>query len=135
MNTKYHIVSKRKTTISRIYMRKKKNNNNYLLINKINFKKYFKNNIYILYKINIFFKNIKYNKKNKYIFIVNIKGGGYNSQIESIIYGIAKILYLFNRKKYKILKNNFLLRQDCRKVERKKYGKKKARKSYQFSKR
>ncbi|XBT18515.1 MAG: 30S ribosomal protein S9 [Candidatus Shikimatogenerans sp. Tder] len=127
-----HIVSKRKTTISRIYINY---GNGKILINKLNFKKYFKNNIYILYKINLFLKKINFFKKPIYNFIINIYGGGYNSQVESIIYGISKLLFLLNHKYKLYFKNSGFLRNDCRKVERKKYGKKKSRKSYQFSKR
>ncbi|WXB47407.1 MAG: 30S ribosomal protein S9 [Candidatus Shikimatogenerans sp. Tmey] len=109
--------------------------NGNILINKLKIKKYFKNNVYILYKINSFLKEINFFKKCIYNFIINIYGGGYNSQIESIIYGMSKLLY-FNDKRYKLLlKDSMFLRNDCRKVERKKYGKKKSRKSFQFSKR
>ncbi|XBT18185.1 MAG: 30S ribosomal protein S9 [Candidatus Shikimatogenerans sp. Tser] len=127
----YHIVSKRKTTVARIYMKYGKGN---IIINNKSITLYFKNNIYFLFKIKLILNKIKFFKHKKYDFFINIYGGGNNSQIESIIYGIIKLLYLHD-KKYLFLKNNLFLRNDNRKVERKKFGKKKARKSFQFSKR
>ncbi|XBT18687.1 MAG: 30S ribosomal protein S9 [Candidatus Shikimatogenerans sp. Tcar] len=132
MKNIYHIVSKRKTTVSRIYMKK---GNGLIKINKLCLKKYFNNNIYILNKINLYFIDIKFFEKIKYNFYINIYGGGYNSQIESIIYGITKLLYLYDEKYKILLKDNNFLRNDCRRVERKKYGRKKSRKKFQFSKR
>ncbi|XBT18898.1 MAG: 30S ribosomal protein S9 [Candidatus Shikimatogenerans sp. AspAUS03] len=126
-----HIVSKRKSTVARIYL---KEGNNKFIINKFFYKDYFKNNIFILNKLYNFFIDYKI-KINKYNLYINIYGGGINGQVEAIIYGLAKMFF-----KYKIIdlnkiKNSMLLRTDCRRVERKKFGKKKARKSFQFSKR
>lgn len=63
-------------------------------------------------------------------------GGGYSSQAEALRSGIAKALNNFDREAFrKDLKSAGLLTRDARVVERKKYGKRKARRSPQFSKR
>ncbi|XCC45306.1 MAG: 30S ribosomal protein S9 [Candidatus Shikimatogenerans sp. Ttur] len=126
-----YIISKRKTTISRIFLKK---GNGKIIVNNKKYKLYFNYNKYFIYKLLFFLKKIKF-KNEKYNIYINILGGGVNSQIESIIYGITKLLYKFDIKYKILLKNNFFLRNDCRKVERKKFGKKKSRKSHQFSKR
>jgi small subunit ribosomal protein S9 len=64
-----------------------------------------------------------------------VKGGGFTGQVEAIRHAIAKCLKQFNEENRPVLKAAGLLTRDSRKVERKKYGKKKARKSTQFSKR
>ncbi len=72
--------------------------------------------------------------------LVDIKatthGGGYSAQAEALRSGIAKALNNFDRESFrKDLKSAGLLKRDARIVERKKYGKHKARRSPQFSKR
>jgi len=62
-------------------------------------------------------------------------GGGYSAQADALRHGISKALTLFEENFRKILKSNGLLTRDARVVERKKYGKHKARRSPQFSKR
>lgn len=70
---------------------------------------------------------------------VNIRattlGGGYSAQAQALRSAIAKALNLFERDFRKVLKPEGLLTRDSRIVERKKYGKHKARRSPQFSKR
>lgn len=66
---------------------------------------------------------------------VNVDGGGVNGQAEAIRLGIARALVLYNPEYRPALKKEGLLTVDSRQVERKKYGHKKARKSFQFSKR
>lgn len=67
---------------------------------------------------------------------VNVDGGGVNGQAEAIRLGIARALNEMDRDTNRpALKVNGLLTRDARVVERKKYGKPKARKSTQFSKR
>ncbi|WGH26004.1 MAG: 30S ribosomal protein S9 [Candidatus Shikimatogenerans bostrichidophilus] len=130
----YHSIGKRKTSIASIYLYKKNKNKKYFIkINKLKYNIYFKNNNIIIYKILfplIITKNI-----NKFHININIKGGGYTGQSEAISLGISKILYLIDNKYKKILKKYYLLTRDSRIVERKKYGRKKARKKFQFSKR
>lgn len=62
-------------------------------------------------------------------------GGGYNAQAEALRHGISKALNLYDVSFRAILKPEGLLTRDSRVVERKKYGKRKARRSPQFSKR
>jgi small subunit ribosomal protein S9 len=66
---------------------------------------------------------------------VNVNGGGITGQAESVRLGIARALIELNLENRPALKRQGLLTRDARIVERKKYGKKKARKSTQFSKR
>ena len=66
---------------------------------------------------------------------VNVKGGGINGQIDAIILGISRALVKVNEEFKPALKGEGLLTRDPRMVERKKFGRKKARKSFQFSKR
>jgi len=66
---------------------------------------------------------------------VKVIGGGFAAQADAIKHGISKALVEYAPEFRSILKPAGLLRRDARVVERKKYGKKKARKSPQFSKR
>ena len=62
-------------------------------------------------------------------------GGGYSAQADALRHGISRALALFDNDFRSILKSNGLLTRDSRVVERKKYGRRKARRSPQFSKR
>ena len=62
-------------------------------------------------------------------------GGGYSAQADALRHGISRALVNFEENFRTIIKPHGLLTRDARKVERKKYGKKKARRSPQFSKR
>lgn len=66
---------------------------------------------------------------------VNVKGGGIKGQAEAIRLGISRALIQINEEFRSPLKARKFLTRDARVVERKKYGKPKARKSFQFSKR
>ena len=66
---------------------------------------------------------------------VNVNGGGFKGQAEAIRLGIARALVKVNADFKPALKAKDLMTRDARIVERKKYGKPKARKSFQFSKR
>ncbi|QQK07288.1 30S ribosomal protein S9 [Miniphocaeibacter halophilus] len=70
-----------------------------------------------------------------YDVFVNVKGGGYTGQAGAIRHGIARALLEVDPELRPTLKRAGFLTRDPRKVERKKYGLKKARKSPQFSKR
>lgn len=72
---------------------------------------------------------------NIYDIKVNVKGGGVKGQAEAVRLGIARALCKINEEFREPLKAAKLLSRDSRAVERKKYGKPKARKSFQFSKR
>lgn len=72
---------------------------------------------------------------NIYDLKVNVKGGGIKGQAEAVRLGISRALCKINEEFREPLKAAKLLSRDSRVVERKKYGKPKARKSFQFSKR
>ncbi|MFZ4427864.1 MAG: 30S ribosomal protein S9 [Saprospiraceae bacterium] len=70
-----------------------------------------------------------------YDIVVNVAGGGFKGQAEAVRLGISRALVRLNEDFRKPLKSRKYLTRDAREVERKKYGKPKARKSFQFSKR
>ena len=65
----------------------------------------------------------------------NVKGGGLSGQAGAIIHGISRALVEYEPTLKPILKKEKLMTRDSRSVERKKYGHRKARRSFQFSKR
>ena len=65
----------------------------------------------------------------------NVKGGGHTGQVGAMVLGISKALIQFDSELKSTLKKEKLTTRDSRAVERKKYGRMKARRSYQFSKR
>ena len=67
--------------------------------------------------------------------LVNVYGGGLSGQAGAIRHGIARAFDLIDENNHPALKANKFLSRDPRMVERKKYGQKKARKRFQFSKR
>ncbi len=66
---------------------------------------------------------------------VNVVGSGKSSQADAVMLGLARALKEFRSDLEPVLRQGEFLTRDARKVERKKYGHKKARKSFQFSKR
>ena len=68
-------------------------------------------------------------------FVINVQGGGPKGQAEAIKMGIARVLCEVNPEYRPSLKKEGLMTRDSRMVERKKFGKAKARRSFQFSKR
>jgi len=75
------------------------------------------------------------NTKGKYDIYINVNGGGMSSQAGAIKHGISKALLEANADLRGILKNAGFLTRDSRIKERKKYGQRKARAKFQFSKR
>ena len=75
------------------------------------------------------------NLMSQYDVKCNVKGGGLSGQAGAIIHGMSRVLVNMDNSLKKILKKNKFTTRDSRKVERKKYGHKKARRSFQFSKR
>lgn len=73
--------------------------------------------------------------QERYDVIANVYGGGFSGQADAIKLGIARQLIAINPKWRDTLKANNLLSRDARVKERKKYGRKRARKRFQFSKR
>lgn len=67
--------------------------------------------------------------------VATVKGGGLSGQAGAVRHGISKALTMFEPSLRGVLKSNGFLTRDSRVVERKKYGRAKARRSFQFSKR
>ena len=74
-------------------------------------------------------------RKDQYDVVATVSGGGLSGQAGAVRHGISKALTDFEPELRAVLKKGGFLTRDSRVVERKKYGKAKARKSFQFSKR
>ena len=75
------------------------------------------------------------NRTNQYDLTVTVAGGGLSGQAGAVRHGLSKALTYFEPELRPALKREGMLTRDSRVVERKKYGHKKARRSFQFSKR
>ena len=74
-------------------------------------------------------------RENEYDIRCSVKGGGLTGQAGAIVHGIARAIILHEPDLKTTLKKENLTTRDSRAVERKKYGRRKARRSFQFSKR
>ena len=74
-------------------------------------------------------------RKDQFDVTCTVKGGGLSGQAGAVRHGISKALTLYEPELRPVLKKGGFLTRDARVVERKKYGKRKARRSFQFSKR
>ncbi len=74
-------------------------------------------------------------RKDQFDVTCTVKGGGLSDQAGAVRHGISKALTLYEPELRPVLKKGGFLTRDARVVERKKYGKAKARRSFQFSKR
>ena len=74
-------------------------------------------------------------RANQYDLFVTVAGGGLSGQAGAVRHGLSKALTNFEPELRAVLKREGFLTRDARTVERKKYGRKKARRSFQFSKR
>jgi len=124
-----HKIGRRKTSVARIYMSEGKGN---VTVNGKDVKEYF-TTAPLLYKINQGFSLTSTEKQ--FDLKVNVYGGGITGQAEAIRMAIARALCEVNEENRGLLKPEGLLTRDPRMVERKKFGQKKARKKFQFSKR
>jgi len=124
-----HTIGKRKTAVARLYLSPGIGK---VIINNINLDQYF--NSYIL-KEKVLQPSFLTKKTGKFDLIIKIFGGGVNSQAEAIRLAISRALCEVSPLSRSILKSKGLLTRDPRSVERKKFGRKKARKQFQFSKR
>ncbi|XMD99855.1 MAG: 30S ribosomal protein S9 [Candidatus Karelsulcia muelleri] len=129
MKNSLHTIGRRKTAVARMYLRIGKG---LIKVNNIYYKKYFTTNL-AFHKISR--PLILTETKNKFDIYIKVSGGGINSQAEAISLALSRALCKFDINNKPFLKENNLLTRDPRKVERKKYGKKKSRKKFQFSKR
>ena len=75
------------------------------------------------------------NRVNEFDVVCTVQGGGLSGQAGAIKHGISKALNEYEPELHSVLKQAGFLTRDDRVVERKKYGRAKARRSYQFSKR
>lgn len=127
--TNIHQVGRRKNSVARIFLR---DGNGHITINGKKFDQYFGQEI----TQNAVLKPFELTEtEGRYDVKVNVRGGGLTGQSQAIRQAIARALAEEYPDYHKTLKDEGLLRRDPRMVERKKFGKKKARKSYQFSKR
>jgi len=122
-------IGRRKTSIARIYMKAGKGE---IVVNKRDFKEYFP--IETLQTI-IRQPFVVTEEVDKFDVTVNVKGGGTTGQAEAIRLAIARALCELNPELRPALKKEGFLTRDPRMVERKKYGRRKARRRFQFSKR
>ncbi|MEQ8195140.1 MAG: 30S ribosomal protein S9, partial [Rhodospirillales bacterium] len=74
-------------------------------------------------------------RKGEFDVVCTVTGGGLSGQAGAVRHGISKALVLYEPALRKVLKKQGFLTRDSRVVERKKYGRAKARRSFQFSKR
>ncbi len=129
MATRFYATGKRKNAIARVWMSPGKGN---IVVNGRNLDEYIpRDTLKMIIKQPLQITD----SSDKFDFQINVKGGGLSGQAGAIRHGIAKALVEYSLDFRPTLKKAGFLTRDPRVVERKKYGKKKARKSPQFSKR
>ena len=124
-----HKIGRRKTAVARVYISKGKGN---ITVNDKDFKSYFSTGT-LQYKVNqplALTDNL-----GNFDIKVNVYGGGFTGQAEAVRLALSRAMCELNEENRIILKPEGLLTRDPRMVERKKFGQKKARKKFQFSKR
>ena len=129
MEKQKNAVGRRKEAVTRVFLSKGEGK---ITVNDKDYKDYF-NLPYLQNQVELPLKTIE--SSDKFDVKVNAAGGGIKGQAEAIKLGIARALLEVNPELRPVLKAAGLLRRDPRSVERKKPGRKKARRSYQFSKR
>ena len=122
-------IGRRKTSVARIHVTSGKGN---ITVNSKDVKQYFPSEILRII-INQPFEVT--NGKGKYDIKVKVDGGGIKGQAEAIRLAISRALCEVDQENRPPLKKEGFLTRDPRMVERKKYGRRKARKKFQFSKR
>ena len=123
-----HKIGRRKTAVARIYM---KEGSGKITINKRDLANYFTTPT-LQYKVKPF---ALLGLEDAYDLNINVYGGGITGQAEAIRLAISRALCEVDIENRAVLKPEGLLTRDPRMVERKKFGQKKARKRFQFSKR
>jgi len=124
-----HKTGRRKTAVARVFLKDGKGK---ITINNRELNNYFTIST-LQYKVNQ--PLVLTDNDKSYDIVATVKGGGVKGQAEAIRLAISKALTDINPEYRLILKPEGLLTRDPRMVERKKFGQKKARKKYQFSKR
>ena len=129
MEKQKNAVGRRKEAVTRVFLSKGEGN---ITVNEKDYKVYFPL-VYLQNQVERPLKTV--DVFNKFDVKINATGGGVKGQAEAAMLGIARILVELNPEFRPALKAAGLLKRDPRSVERKKFGHKKARKSFQFSKR
>ncbi|SEK89150.1 SSU ribosomal protein S9P [Chitinophaga rupis] len=129
MEKQKNTIGRRKEAVARVYVSKGTGN---ITVNDKDYKTYFAL-VYLQNQVEAPFKTI--DALDKFDVKVNAAGGGIKGQAEAVKLGIARALCEINAEFRPALKAAGLLTRDPRSVERKKPGKRKARRSFQFSKR
>ncbi len=124
-----HKIGRRKTAVARVYVSKGKGN---ITINKRDLNDYFPTAT-LQYKVKQPFSLTE--TEGDFDVKVNAFGGGITGQAEAIRLALARVMCEIDEENRLALKPEGLLTRDPRMVERKKFGQKKARKKFQFSKR
>ncbi|GGG34309.1 30S ribosomal protein S9 [Bizionia arctica] len=124
-----HKIGRRKTAVARVYVAAGKGN---ITINKKDMTDYFPTAT-LQYKVNQ--PLVMTNNDGNFDITVNVFGGGITGQAEAIRLALARVMCELDAENRLVLKPEGLLTRDPRMVERKKFGQKKARKKFQFSKR
>ncbi len=129
MEKQKNTIGRRKEAVARVYVSK---GTGTILVNDKDYKTYF-SLIYLQNQVEAPLKTI--DALDKFDVKINAQGGGIKGQAEAVKLGIARALCEINPEFRPALKAAGLLKRDPRSVERKKPGKAKARRSFQFSKR
>ena len=127
-NSKY-ATGRRKKSIAKIWLKK---GSGKIIVNGKNYEEYFKR---VNHKSELTKPFEIINQSTSYDVRCSVKGGGHSGQVGAMIHGISKALLQFDSTLKPTLKKEKLTTRDSRSVERKKYGHRKARRSFQFSKR
>lgn len=129
MEKQKNAVGRRKEAVARVYMSKGTGN---ITVNGKEYKAYFPI-MYLQNQVEMPLKTI--DGTNSFDIVINVAGGGPKGQAEAIKMAIARVLCEVNPEYRPALKKEGFMTRDSRSVERKKFGKRKARRSFQFSKR
>ncbi len=124
-----YATGRRKTSIAKIWLKK---GSGKIYINGKDYQEYFKranHKMQLLRPFEILDQATNYDVR------CSVKGGGLTGQVGAMVHGISKALVQFDSNSKSTLKKEKLTTRDSRAVERKKYGHRKARRSFQFSKR
>ena len=124
-----YATGRRKTSIAKIWLKK---GSGKIYVNGKNYDDYFKRENHKMQLLRPF---EIINQSSDYDVKCNVTGGGLTGQVGALVHGISKALLLFDLNLKPVLKKEKLTTRDSRSVERKKYGHRKARRSFQFSKR
>jgi small subunit ribosomal protein S9 len=122
-------IGRRKTAVARVYLRP---GNGVITINNKDVKTYFPSDVLQII-VNQPIELV--NEMGKFDFFVNVKGGGVSGQAQAVRMGIARSLVESSPENRPAIKKEGYLTRDSRMVERKKFGRRKARRSFQVSKR